>query len=95
MHWCYRCCVGLAAGPVLWLAVNTAIAIKTGNTDILAGAAAGAASSSAGISEVGSGALLLGAGLGDQQQVPVLLLSAAVSPAGGFEPAGFRLMMLY
>jgi hypothetical protein len=77
------CSAGLAAGPVLWVLINVAIAIKTGNTDTWLAAAGDAASSS---SSSSPGVLLLGGGGGGAGvgwvQLPQLLLAAAASPAG-------------
>jgi hypothetical protein len=84
---------GLAAGPLLWLAVNAAIALRTGNAQEFAAAFTGglpATAAAAAAAAAGSGAaspemLLLGVGDGGDwslQQGLMLLLFAAASPAG-------------
>lgn len=77
---------GLAAGPVLWLAVNAAIALRTGNAQEFAAAfAGGLPAAAAGGGAASPGMLLLGVGEGGDwglQQGLMLLLFAAASPAG-------------
>lgn len=79
----------LLAGPVLWLCINAAIALRTGNTQQFTSAFTGGLPTDVAAAVDGAvtpGLLLLGVSDGGGagvQQVLLLLLSAAVSPAGG------------
>lgn len=66
---------------MLWAAINAAIALKTGNMQQLLGTT-DASSSLKAMSESSSSMLLRGSSSVHVQQLPVLLLSTAVSPAG-------------
>lgn len=79
---------GLLAGPLLWLCINAAVALRTGNAQQFAAAftdGLGAADAAAADVAASPGMLLLGVGAGgivSMQQVLLLLVFAAASPAG-------------
>jgi hypothetical protein len=76
---------------VLWLCINAAIALRTGNAQQFTAAFTGGLPTDVAAAVDGAvnpGLLLLGVGDGGSaglQQVLLLLLSAAVSPAGGVD----------
>lgn len=80
---------GLLSGPALWLAINAAVALRTGNMpDVFSawtnGAPSVAAAGAAADGAISPGMMLLGVGNGGTasiQQVLLLLLFAAASPA--------------
>lgn len=83
------CCAALVAGPVLWLCLNAAIALRTGNFQQFTAAFTGDLPTAAAAVDaaVTPGLLLLGvgdAGGVGVQQAALLLLFAAASPAGGY-----------
>ena len=76
---------GLCAGPVLWLGINAAVALRTGNAQQLTAALTGGLPAASADGAVSPGMLLLAVGDGGSvslQQVLLLLACAAVSPAG-------------